>query len=184
MQRPTSASIYGQPIQHIKKQRHYFGNKCLSSQRYGFSNTQVWMWELDHKESWGPNNWCFLTVVLEKTLESPWTSRRSHQSILKEISPQYSFIGRTDIDAEALILWTPDGKNWLIWKDPDARKEWKQEEKGMTEDEWLDGITDLIDMNLSKLWVFMKDREALYDAVRGVSVSDMTEQLNWTWHRS
>ena len=78
---------YDQPRQHIKKQRHYFANKGPSSQGYGFSSGHVWMWELDYKESWAPKNWCFWTVVLEKTLESPWTARRSNQSILREINP-------------------------------------------------------------------------------------------------
>ena len=81
---------YDQPRQHIKKQRHYFVNKGPSSQGYGFSNGHVWMWELDYKESWAPKNWCFWTVVLEKTLRVPWTARRSNQSILKKISPEYS----------------------------------------------------------------------------------------------
>ena len=84
---------YDQPGQHIKKQRHYFANKGLSSQSYDFSSSHVWMWELDHKESWALKNWCFWTVVLEKTLESPWTVRRFNQSILKEISPEYSLEG-------------------------------------------------------------------------------------------
>ena len=132
-----------QPRQHIKKQRHYFGNKGPSSQGYGFSSDQVWMWELKYKESWMPKNWCFWTVVLEKTLESPLAGRRSNQSILKEIRKQ--FIGRTDVEAEIPILWPPDGNNWLIWEEPDAGKDWGWEEKGMTEDEmvgwhhWLSG---------------------------------------------
>ena len=84
---------YDQPIQHIKKQRHYFTNKGLSGQSYGFSSSHVWMWELDSKESWAPKNWCFWTVVLEKTLRVSWTARRSNQSILKEISPEYSLEG-------------------------------------------------------------------------------------------
>ena len=84
---------YGQSRQHIKKQRHYFANKCPFSQSYGFSSSHVWMWKLDHKESWAPKNWCFWTVMLEKTLEIPWTARRSNQSILKEISPEYSLSG-------------------------------------------------------------------------------------------
>ena len=127
---------YDQPRQHIKKQRHYFGNKVLSSQGYGLSSGHVWMWELDYKESWVPKNWCFWIVVLEKTLESPLD--------IKEIQPVHPkgdqssvFIGRTDIEAEALILWPPDAKRWLIWKDPDAGKDWKQEEKGLTEDEMV-----------------------------------------------
>ena len=82
-----------QPRHHIKMQRHYFANKGPSSHRYGFSSSHVWMWELDYKESWVPKNWCFWTVVLEKTLEVPWTARKSNQSILKEISPEYSLEG-------------------------------------------------------------------------------------------
>ena len=81
------------PRQHIKKQRHYFANKCPCSQSFGFSSSHVWMWELDYKESWVLKNWCFWTVVLEKTLESPWIARRSNQSILKEINPEYSLEG-------------------------------------------------------------------------------------------
>ena len=81
------------PRQHIKKQRHHFANKGPSSQSFGFSRGHVWMWELDYKESWVPKNWCFWTVVLEKTLRVPWTARRSNQSILKEISPEYSLEG-------------------------------------------------------------------------------------------
>ena len=84
---------YDQLRQHIKKQRYYFANKDPSSQNYSFSSSHVWMWELDHKESWVPKNWCFWTVVLEKTLKSPWTARRSNQSILKEINPEYSLEG-------------------------------------------------------------------------------------------
>ena len=127
---------YDQPRQHIKKQRHYFANKGPSSQSYGFSSSHVWMIELDYKESWAPKNWCFWTVVLEKTLESPLDC--------KEIPPvhpkgnqSWIFIGRTDAEAETPILWLPDVKNWLTGKDPDAGKDWRQEEKGMTEDEMV-----------------------------------------------
>ena len=116
----------------------------LSSQSYGFSSSHVWMWELDHKESWVPKNWCFWTVVLEKTLESPLDCKES-QPVNPKGNQSWIFIGRTDAEAETLILWLPDVKNWLIWKDPDAGKDWRWEEKGMTEDEmvgwhhWLDG---------------------------------------------
>ena len=121
-------------LRHIKKQRHYFANKGMSSQGYGFSSGDVWMWELDCEESWAPKNWCFWTVVLEKTLE---------------ISPgdqSWMFIGRTDDEAETPILWPPHVNSWLIGKDPDAGRDWGQEEEGMTEDEmagWhhqLDGL--------------------------------------------
>ena len=120
----------------ILKRRHYFANKGPSSQSYGFSSGHVWLWELDYKESWALKNWCFWTVVLEKTLESPFGS--------KEIQPVHSkgdqpwiFIGRTDAEAATPILWPPDVKNWLIWKDPDAGEDWRREEKGTTEDEMV-----------------------------------------------
>ena len=120
--------------QHIEKQRHYFANKGPSSQGYGFSSGHVWMWEVNCEESWAPKNWCFWTVVLEKTLESPLDC--------KEIQPVHSkgdqswvFFGRNDDKAETAILWTPHAKSWLIGKDSDAGRDWGQEEKGMTEDE-------------------------------------------------
>ena len=126
---------YGQPRQHIKKQRHYFANKGPSSQSYGFSSTHVWMWELDCKESWAPKNWCFWTVVLEKTLERvPSTTKKSNQSILKEISPEYSLeglmlkwklqyfgplMGRTDSFEKTLMLGKieveGDDRGWDGW---------------------------------------------------------------------
>ena len=125
---------YDQPRQHINKQRHYFANKGLSRQGYGFSSSHVWMWELDCEEGWAPKNWCFWTVVLEKTLESPLDC--------KEIQPVHSkgdrswmFIGRTDAKAEIPVLWPPHAKSWLIGKDPDVGRDWGQEEKGTTEDE-------------------------------------------------
>ena len=125
---------YDQPRQHIKKQRHYFANKGPSSQSYGFSSSHVWMWDLDYRESWAPKNWCFWTVVLEKTLVSPLDSRD-----IKPVHPKgdqsWIFIRRTDAQAETPIHWPPDSKSWLIWKDPDAGKDWGQEEKEMTEDE-------------------------------------------------
>ena len=116
-----------------KRQRHYFAIKGPSSQSYGFSSSHEWMWELDHKESWAMKNWCFWTVVLEKTLESPLDCK------IKPVHPKGDqslvFIGRTDVEAETPILWPPDVMNWLIGKDPHAGKDWGQEEKGMTEDE-------------------------------------------------
>ena len=121
----------------IKKQRHYFVNKGPSGQGYGFSSAHVWMWELDAKESWVQKNWSFWTVVLEKTLESPLDCRRPNQSILK-ISPGCSLEGLM-LKLKLPIVWPPDVMSWLIWKDPDAGKEWGQEEKGTTEDEMVGG---------------------------------------------
>ena len=135
---------YDQPRQHIKKQRYYFVKKGPPREGYGFSNSHVWMWELDRKESWAPKNWCLWTAVLEKTLESPLDCK-----VIQPVHPtgdqSWIFIGRTDAEAETLVLCPPDAKNWLIGKDPDAGKDWRREEKGMTEDEmvgwhhWLNG---------------------------------------------
>ena len=130
--------------QHIKKQRHYFTNKGPSSQSYGFSSSHLWMWELDRKESWAQKNWWFWTVVLEKTLESPLDCKEI-QAVNPKGNQLWMFIGRTDVEVETPILWPPHAKNWLIGKGPDAGKDWRQEEKGMTEDEmvgwhhWSDG---------------------------------------------
>ena len=124
-----------QPRQHIKKQRYYFDNKCLSSQGYGFFISCIWMWELGYTESWALKNLCFWIVVLEKTPENPLDCK------IKPVNPKgnqsWIFIGRTDAEAEAPILWPPDAQNWLIGKDPDAGKDWRQEEKGTTEDEMI-----------------------------------------------
>ena len=168
---------YDQPRQHIKKQRHYFAetftDKGLSNQSYGFSSSHVWLWELDHKESWVPKNWCFWIVVLVRTLESPLDC--------KEIIPVYLtgnqswiFIGRTDAGAEAPILWPPDMKSPLIGKDPDAGKDWGPEKKGWQRMKWLSGITDSTGMSLNKLQETVKDREAWHAAVHEVTKS-------WTW---
>ena len=110
-------------------QRHYFADKGLSSQIYGFSGSHVWMWELDYKESWVLKNWCFWTVMLEKTLESPLDCKRSYQSILKGIKLEYS-LRRTAAEAETGILWPPDAKSWLIGKDPDAGEIESKRRKG------------------------------------------------------
>ena len=117
---------YVKPRQCIKKQRHYPANKGLYTQSCGFSSSHVCMWEVDHKGGWALKNWCFWPVVLEKTLES-----------IKPVNPKgnqsWMFIGRTDVEAETPALWPPDVKNWLVWKDPDARKDWRREEKGTTD---------------------------------------------------
>ena len=127
---------YDQHRQYIKKQRHYFTHKSPSSQGYGFSSNHIWMWELGYKESWVSKNWCFWTVVLEKTLESPLDSKEI-QPVHPKGDQSWIFIGRTDAEAETPILWSPDVKNQLIWKDPDAGKDWRWEEKGTTEDEMV-----------------------------------------------
>ena len=120
---------YDQARQHVKKQRHYFANKGPSSQSYGFSRSHIWMWELYCKESWAPKNWYFRTVMLEKTLESPLDCKEIQPVHPKE-NQSWIVTGRTDAKAQTAVLWPPDGKNWLIWKDPDAGKEWRWEEKG------------------------------------------------------
>ena len=136
---------YDQPRQHIKKQRHYFGNKGPSSQGYGFSSGHVQMWELDYKESWA-QNWCFWTV-LEKTLKSPLDCKEI-QPVHPKGDQSWVFIGKTDVEAETPILWPPDVKSWLTGKDPDAGK---IEGRGQRMRR-LDGITDSMDMGLSELW--------------------------------
>jgi len=120
----------------LKSREITFANKSPSSQSYGFSSSHIWMWELDYKESWVPKNWCFWTVVLEKTLESPLNCKEI-QPVLPKGNQSWIFIGRTDAETETPILWPPAVKNWLIWKDPDAGKDWRQEEKGTTEDEMV-----------------------------------------------
>ena len=108
----------------------------LSTKVHDFSGSHVWLWELDYKESWAPKNWCFWTVVLEKTFESPLDCKKI-QPVHPKGNQLWIFIGRTDAAAEIPILWPPDAKSWLIWKDPDAGKDWRGKEKGMTEDEMV-----------------------------------------------
>ena len=134
----------------LLKSRCYFANKGLSSQSYSFSSRHVWMWELDYKEGWALKNWCFRTVVLEKTLESPLDTKK-----IKPVNPKgnqsWIFTGRTDAEAETLNTLATRCEEPTHWKDPHNGKDWRQEEKGMTEMRWLDGITDSVDISLSKL---------------------------------
>ena len=140
---------YDKPRQHIKKQRHCFADKGPSSQSYSFFSRHVWTWELDHKEGWAPKNWCFWIVVLEKTLESPLDCKEI-QPVHPKGNQPWVFTGRTDAEAdvaEAPILWPLDMKNQLIGKDPDAGRDWGQEEKGLTE--WYSWMT------LSTQWTWV-----------------------------
>ena len=171
---------YDQPRQHIKKQRHYFANKGPSSQRYGFSSGHVWMWELDCKESWVLKNWCFWTVVLEKTLESPLDCKEI-QAVHRKGDQPWMFIGRTDAEAETPIPWPPDVKKWLVWKDPDVGKDWRWEDKGTTEGKmvvwhhWLDE-------HESEQALGVGDGQGSLASCSpwGHKELDTTEQLNWT----
>ena len=171
---------YDQPRQHIKKQRHYFANKGPSSQSYGFSSNHVWMWKLDYKESWAPKNWCFWTVVLEKTLESPLDCKDIQPVHFKGISPEYSLKGLM-LKLKLQYFLPPDGKNWLTGKDPDAGKDYRQEEKGTTENE-MAGWHHQFNAHESGWTPGVGDGQgglACCDSW-GRKESDTTKRLNWT----
>ena len=167
---------YDKPRQCVKKQRYHFIDKSLYSQNYDFSSSHVQVWELDNKEGWAPKNWCFWIVVLDKTLGNPSGSRK-----IKPVNPNrnqpWIFIGRTD--AAAPILWPPDVKSWLIGKDPDAGKEWRQEEKGTTEDEVVECHCWHNGHEFEQTPGIVKDREAWSAAVHGITKSQ-TRLSDWT----
>ena len=164
----------------ILKSRDITFNKGSSSQGYGFSSSHVWVWELDYKESWVPKNWCFWAVVLEKTLESPLDCKEIQPVHPKE-NQSWVFIGKTDVEAETPILWPPDAKSWLIWKDADAGKDWRREEKGLTEDEMVGWHHRLNGHEFEETPGVGNGQGVLACySPWGRKESDTTEQLNWT----
>ena len=156
-------------------------NKCPSSQSYGFSSSHVWMWELDHKEIWPLKNWCFWTALLEKSCESPLDCKE-----IKSVNPKgnqsWIFTGKINSEAETPILWPPDAKNWLIGKDPDAGKDWRQEKDNRGWDGWMASPTWCI-------WIWASSRDWWWTGKPGVLQSmgsqrvrhDWAIELNWFW---
>ena len=154
----------------VQKQRHYSADKDPNSQDYGLRSAYIQFWELDHKQSWMPKNWCLQNVVLEKTPESHLDSKE-----IKPINPKgeqpWIFTERTNAEAEAPGFWSSDVHRQLIGKVPDARKDQGQKERECQRMRWLDSITDEVNMNLGKLQEMVRDREAWHAAVHGVAKS-------------
>ena len=172
--------MYAKPSQHIRKQRHYFANKGPSHQGYGFPSSHAWMWELDSKESWVLKNWCFWTVLLEKTLESP-LDYKDIQPVHSKGDQSWVFIVKTDVEAQTPILWPPDAKGWLIWKDPDARNDLRWEKKGKTEDEMVGLQHQLNGYEFESTLAIGHGQGALASCSPwGHQKSDMAEPLKWT----
>ena len=163
---------YDQPRQHIKKQRHYFVNKGPSSQGHGFSSSRAWMWELDYKETWASKNWCFWTVVLEKSLESPLDCKEI-QPVIPKVNQSWIFTGRTDTYFGHLMRRTDSLENTLLLGNIEGRRI-----RGRQRRRWFDGFTDSMDMSLSKLREMVKERDAWRAEVHGVRKSNTTEWLN------
>ena len=169
---------YIKPRQCFKKQRYHFANKGPHNQYYGFSSIHVWMWKLDHKEGWALKNWRLWTVVLEKILESLLESKE-----IKPVNPKgnqpWIFIGRTDGEAEASILWPPDAKNWLIGNDPDAGEDWGQE-KGKTENEMIGWHHLLCGHELEQTTEVADGQRSLACCIsQGHKELDTTKRPNW-----
>ena len=175
---------YDHHRQYIKKQRRYFTNRVFqSSQSYGFSSSHVWMWELCHKESWVLKNWCFWTVVLEKTLESPLDCKEI-QPVHPKGNQSWIFTGRTNAEAETSILWPPDAKNWLVGKDSDAGKDWRQNEKRTKEDEMVGWHHKLNGNDFEQVLGVGDGRGSLACCSPWVAESAMTAtELNWTLYK-
>ena len=164
----------------ILKSRYIICQQDPYSQSYGFSNSHVWLWELDYKESWTLKNWCFWIVVLEKTLKSPLDCKEI-QPVHPNGDQSWVFIGRTDGEAETPILWPPDAKSWLIWKDPDAGKDWRRDEKGLTEDEMVGWHHQLNGHEFGQTLGIGDGQGGLACCNSwGHKESDTTERLNWT----